>query len=66
MKLAGFDTDIEGQHNMDGSMNYVLKMAIPPFDIVKIPLHVNGTYDKPKIHLGKGHEDSFKKITSAN
>jgi hypothetical protein len=39
-------------------------MAIPPFDIVKIPLHVNGTYDKPKIHLGKGHEESFKEISS--
>lgn len=59
MKLAGFDTDIEGQHLLSGAMNYVLKIAIPPFDIVRIPLHVNGTYDNPKIHLGKGHEEAF-------
>jgi AsmA protein len=66
MKLAGFDTDIEGQHDIHGTMNYVLKMAIPPFDIVKIPLHVNGTYDKPKIHLGKGHEETLKKIIASS
>jgi AsmA protein len=65
MKIAGFDTDIEGKHDINGSMNYILKMAIPPFEIVKIPLHVNGTYDNPKIHLGKGHEETLKKITQA-
>jgi AsmA protein len=66
MKLGGFETDIEGKHDINGSMNYVLKMALPPFDIVKIPLHVNGTYDKPKVHLGKGHEEMLKKITETS
>ena len=66
MKLAGFDTDIEGQHNFSGTMNYILRIAIPPFDIVRIPLHINGTYDNPKIHLGKGHEDAFAKTVSYN
>lgn len=61
MKLAGFDTEIEGRHELNGPMNYVLKIALPPFDIVKIPLHVNGTYDKPKVRLGKGHEENLKK-----
>ena len=61
MKLAGFDTEIEGRHELNGSMNYVLKIALPPFDILKIPLHANGTYDKPKVHLGKGHEDNLKR-----
>lgn len=60
MKLAGFETDIEGKHNLQGSMNYILRIALPPFEIVKIPLHVNGTYDKPKVHLGKGHEQAVK------
>jgi AsmA protein len=59
MKLAGFDTEITGKHELTGSMNYVLKIALPPFDIVKIPLHVSGTYDNPKVHLGKGHEQAF-------
>jgi AsmA protein len=66
MKLAGFDTDIEGQHDFTGAMNYVLRIAIPPFDLVRIPLHINGTYDNPKIHLGKGHEDAFAKTISYN
>jgi AsmA protein len=59
MKLAGFDTEITGKHELTGSMNYVLKIALPPFDIVKIPLHVSGTYDNPKVHLGKGHEQAL-------
>lgn len=66
MNLAGFTTDIEGRHELTGTMNYVLKIGLPPFDVVKIPLHVSGTYDKPKIHLGKGHEGTFDKgISSA-
>lgn len=65
MKLGGFETDIEGKHNIDGTMNYLLKLSLPPFEMVKIPLHIDGTYDNPKIHLGKGHEDVFKKVTSA-
>jgi AsmA protein len=66
MKLAGFDTDIEGRHHLSGNMSYVLRIAIDPFDIVKIPLHINGTYDNPKIHLGKGHEEAFSKTISLN
>lgn len=64
MKLAGFDTDIEGRHELTGNMNYILKIALPPFDLIKVPLHVDGTYDKPKVHLGKGHEDTFKKAAT--
>lgn len=61
MKLAGFDTEITGKHNMDGDMDYLIRIALPPFDLVKIPLHVNGTYDNPKVHIGKGHEESLRK-----
>jgi len=63
MKLAGFETDIEGTHDLKGPMNYILKIALPPFDLVKIPVHINGTYDNPKIHLGKGHEEISKSIS---
>jgi uncharacterized protein YhdP len=65
MKLGGFDTDIEGTHELSGSMNYVLKIALPPFDIVKIPLHINGTYEKPKVRLGKGQDAGPRTISSA-
>ena len=42
-------------------MNYLLRIALPPFDLVKIPLHVDGTYDNPKVHIGKGHEDDLRR-----
>lgn len=64
MKLAGFDTEITGRHELTGNMNYLLKIALPPFDLVKIPLHVDGTYDNPKVHIGKGHEDNLRKATA--
>jgi AsmA protein len=66
MKLAGFDTEIAGKHELTGSMNYILKIALPPFDLVKIPLHVDGTYDNPRVHVGKGHEESLKKVLGQN
>lgn len=61
MKLAGFDTEITGRHELTGNMNYLLKIALPPFDLVKIPLHVDGTYDNPRVHIGKGHEENLRK-----
>jgi AsmA protein len=63
MKLGGFETDIEGKHELSGSMSYVLRIALPPFDLVKIPVHISGTYDNPKIHLGKRHEETAKTIS---
>jgi AsmA protein len=61
MKLGGFDTEVAGRHELTGYMNYILKIALPPFDLVKIPLHVDGTYDNPKVHIGKGHEENLKR-----
>jgi AsmA protein len=63
MKLAGFDTEITGKHELTGTMSYVLKIALPPFDLVKIPLHVDGTYDNPRVRIGKGHEEALRKAT---
>ncbi|MDB5274630.1 MAG: outer rane assembly protein [Chitinophagaceae bacterium] len=54
MNISGFDMDIEGVNNISGAINYVVKIELFPIDKLKIPCHVTGTYDNPKVLLGKG------------
>ncbi|HCW06436.1 MAG TPA: outer membrane assembly protein [Cytophagales bacterium] len=54
IKVSGFDTDIEGVNTMTGMVNYLVKIELLP--LVKIPFHVTGKYDNPKVALGKGHK----------
>ncbi|MBS1488192.1 MAG: AsmA family protein [Bacteroidetes bacterium] len=56
MKLAGFDADIEGVNTMSGMIDYIVKVELVPLTKIKIPFHVTGYYDKPKVALGKGHK----------
>jgi AsmA protein len=53
--VSGFDTDIEGVNTMSGMINYLVKIELIPFTKIKIPFHVTGHYDNPKVALGKGH-----------
>lgn len=53
--VSGFDTDIEGVNTMNGMVNYLVKIELIPFTKIKIPFHVTGRYDNPKVALGKGH-----------
>lgn len=53
--VSGFDTDIEGVNTMSGMVNYLVKIELIPFTKIKIPFHVTGHYDNPKVALGKGH-----------
>ncbi len=55
MKLSGFNTDIEGVHDFNGFLNYIVKIELLPIEKLKIPFHVSGSYDDPKVALGKGH-----------
>jgi AsmA protein len=55
IKVSGFDTDIEGVNTMSGMVNYLVKIELIPFTKIKIPFHVTGKYDNPKVALGKGH-----------
>jgi hypothetical protein len=55
IKVSGFDTDIEGVNTMSGAVNYLVKIELIPFTKIKIPFHVTGNYDNPKVALGKGH-----------
>jgi AsmA protein len=52
MKISGFDAKIEGKNDIQGAINYIVKLQLLAIDI---PFHVTGTYDNPKVALGKGH-----------
>ena len=55
MKVSGFNTDIEGIHDFNGILNYIVRIELLPIEKLKIPFHVSGPYDDPKVALGKGH-----------
>jgi len=55
IKVSGFDADIEGVNTMSGMINYLVKIELIPFTKIKVPFHVTGHYDNPKVALGKGH-----------
>ncbi len=54
LKVSGFNTDVEGVSDISGSLRYLVKIELLPFKI-KTPFHVTGTYDNPKVTLGKGY-----------
>ena len=59
LKVNGLNTDIEGSNDITGgNLNYLVKIELIPIDKMKIPFHVTGTYDDPKVAMGKGKRDS--------
>jgi hypothetical protein len=63
-KVSKFLTEIEGEQGIiDESMNYSIKLSVPPFSKLRIPISILGTADKPIIKMGKGFDDSdFDKL----
>lgn len=61
LKVAGFRPRIEGQTSFDGRLALKMRLGLPPFGIIGIPLTITGTKDKPKIRLGKKTEDLSEK-----
>jgi AsmA protein len=56
-KVAGFRPRIEGQTSFDGNLNIKMRLGLPPFGIIGIPIKVTGTQENPKVKLGKQTED---------
>jgi len=54
IKISGFHTEIEGVNDINGPISYQIKMELLPIEKLKVPFHVSGTYDNPKVALGKG------------
>lgn len=53
-KLAA---EVEGWQGFDETMDYVIKVSVPPFHKVRIPITISGTADKPVIKLKNGFKN---------
>jgi len=53
-KVSPFKLRFEGQTSFDGKLNLKLRVGLPPFGIIGIPVHVSGTQDKPIVKLRRG------------
>ena len=64
IKVGKFLTEIEGEQSIiDESINYLIKLSVPPFNRIKIPMLIKGNPDKPIISIGKGFNNSdFDKL----
>ncbi len=51
MKVSAFKLRIEGQSSFDGRLNLHVRVGLPPFGIIGIPVTVIGTQDKPIIKV---------------
>ncbi|AOW08258.1 AsmA family protein [Flavobacterium gilvum] len=56
-KFAGFRPRIEGTSSLDGKLNIKMRLGLPPFGIIGVPLTVTGTKDNPKVKVGKQGEE---------
>jgi AsmA protein len=56
-KVAGFRPRIEGTTSLDGKLNIKMRLGLPPFGIIGIPLTITGTQENPKVKLGRKTED---------
>lgn len=54
LKVSGFNTEIEGVNNINGTIEYLIKVQLLPFNLLRVPFRVTGTYDNPKVSLAKG------------
>jgi AsmA protein len=51
MKVSVFKLRIEGQTSFDGRLNLHVRVGLPPFGIIGIPVTVIGTEDKPEVKI---------------
>ena len=51
MKVSLFRLRMEGQTSFDGRLNLHVRVGLPPFGIIGIPVTVIGTEDKPEVKI---------------
>lgn len=56
-KVTGFRPRIEGTTSFDGKLNIKMRLGLPPFGLLGIPLKITGTQENPNVKLGKQTED---------
>lgn len=57
IKHRGFRLKTEGQTSFDGDLNLKMRIGLPPFGIIGIPLKVIGNGEDPEIKLGRRSKD---------
>ncbi|HVW62093.1 MAG TPA: AsmA-like C-terminal region-containing protein, partial [Puia sp.] len=53
MKVSVFRLRMEGQASFDGKLNLQVRVGLPPFGLIGIPVKVTGTQDNPKVKAGR-------------
>jgi len=54
MKVSAFKLRIEGQTSFDGRLNLHVRVGLPPFGIIGIPVFVAGTQSNPVVKVSHG------------
>lgn len=65
VKVSPFRLRFEGQTSFDGKLNLKLRVGLPPFGILGIPVHVTGTQDKPQVRLRRGKDGKLEETEDA-
>ena len=63
MKVSAFKLRIEGQTSFDGRLNLHVRVGLPPFGVIGIPVTVVGTQDKPVVKVRKGNDSDELEAT---
>ncbi|MEG1386950.1 MAG: AsmA-like C-terminal region-containing protein [Algoriella sp.] len=58
-KIAGFRPRVEGQVTLDGYMNVGMRLGLPPFGIIGIPIKVTGPSDTFEVEVGKYQKEDL-------
>jgi AsmA protein len=53
MKVAGFRLRMEGQASLDGRLNLQMRIGLPPFGLIGIPVKITGSQENPKVVAGR-------------
>lgn len=56
-KVAGFRPRIEETTSFDGRLNIKMRLGLPPFGLIGIPLRITGTKDNPVVNVGRETQD---------
>jgi len=54
MKVSAFKLRIEGQTSFDGRLNLHVRVGLPPFGIIGIPVFISGTQENPIVKVSRG------------
>lgn len=51
ISLGLFRLRLEGKTNFDGAMAFQMRIGLPPFGLIGIPVTINGTHENPQVNV---------------